>query len=193
MAGIVSKKHKFVFIHIPKTAGTSIMHNFDHLGKRRKKIMFKKLNKKECNYFKFAFIRNPWDRMVSNYFYAIKSPKKKKMENLYKEFNSCEDFLNGFDKKIDEYKPLSLFSQCYWLEDEDGNIKMDYIGKFENLPKDLKFICDKIKITPNTYLRHWNKSNHKHYSYYYNDETVNKIAKIYKRDIELGNYKYGKK
>lgn len=192
MPAIISDKHKFVFIHVPKTAGTSIANNILSNSKRKKGFTIKHLNKEEHDYFKFAFIRNPWDWLVSLYFYSNSTYSLKKPKKLiFYKFDSCEEFLEGFDKSKLMNITKQLFLQYWWLQDKNGDVKLDYIGRFENLQNDFDYVCNKIGIS-SIKLQHLNKSNHKHYSYYYNDKTIDKIAKIYKKDIELGNYKFEK-
>jgi len=204
MTVIISDKQKFIFIHVIKTAGTSIREAItpnikEHTimsGHHSIKEIWKDKYK---DYFKFAFIRNPWDRMVSNYFYFRRTNKSKHW--FTKAFNSCDEFLNGFDK-FDKFQ--AIYPQSYWLENEngdvkteylsseDGNIKMDFIGKFENLQNDFDYICNKINV-PLTKLPHMKETNYKHYSTYYNDKSIEKVANFYKKEIELGDYKFERK
>src|SRR5690606_33346091 len=99
-------KHKCIFIHIPKTAGSSIITALNGSVSKRQHLpwyIFQKSNpKKYEKYYKFAFVRHPVDRAVSAYNYLSKGGNEKndiiikQKLDKYKDFN---DFvINGLGK-----------------------------------------------------------------------------------------------
>tara|TARA_X000000950_G_C13565103_1_gene517174 strand:+ start:63 stop:626 length:564 start_codon:yes stop_codon:yes gene_type:complete len=186
---MISHKHKFIFIHINKCGGTTIDELFT--GKfqgHNKAFEYKKSNPTDFNkYFKFTFVRNPWDRVVSFYHYQI----KRKWD--YYPFNETIPF-DHFVKNwlIHMKKQTSLSTHpCYdWISDENDDLLIDFIGRFENLQNDFNVVCDKIGI-PHQQLPHKNKSKHKSYTEYYDDEAKEIVAEKYAKDIEYFDYEFG--
>ena len=195
---MISHKHKFIFIHIPKAGGTSI-ENFllsyhgiklnwqdkyplkKLSGKNRKQfvmgsgVQHKSISefaeKFQKKYFCFTFVRNPWDWFVSEYQYSIKLGLESGSFNQFIEMPHVERF---------HLKPQYTFI----------NENINFIGRFENLQEDFDIVCDKIGI-PKQQLPHINKSEHKHYTEYYDDETRQIVAEKYAKDIEYFGYKFG--
>ena len=127
------------------------------------------------NYFKFAFVRNSWDRVVSWYCF-----EKKKFTNKKRDLTDID-----FKQYIQNYKNIWAHGFQY-----ESTKCCDFIGRFENLQEDFNIICDKIKI-PRQELPHKNKTKHKHYTEYYDDETRQLVAEKYAKDIEYFGYKFG--
>lgn len=129
------------------------------------------------NYFKFAFVRNPWDRVVSAW----------KNRSSIEKF---EDFVNVLPAPKNH---TDLFwhtlPQCNHLYDDKDNLLVDKIYRVENLQEDLKEICEKFNLNY-TIIGKINSSNRKPYWEYYTDDMAEKISNIYKKDIEKFNYKY---
>ena len=186
---MVSHKHKYVFIHVPKTGGISIHHllktepaEMNHNGLS--------VHKFDEDYFKFMFVRNPWDRFVSCYNYFLKNGRNtledQKTGKLVQKYKTFQEFSINLPQIINQVKSINphFNQQIHWLEEG-----IDFIGRFENIQQDFDTICDKIGI-PQQKLPHKNKSKHKHYTEYYDDETKSIVAETYAKDIEHFGYKF---
>lgn len=132
------------------------------------------------NYFKFAFVRNPWDWQVSNFHYGLKK-KDLPSHNLFKNMKSFQEYIEW---KVVNDKKLQKDFVC----DEEGNIIVDYIGKMESIDKDFNHICNRLDI--NVRLPHINKTSHPNYNTIYNDQTRKLIEFHFKEDIQLFDYKF---
>ena len=185
---IVSKTYKFIFFHIPKTGGKSISDYIIRYGERVKGPHNFKCDEHR-KFFRFGFIRNPWDRFVSKYFY-FKNYGNKTCKNdihsgqIVNRFETFNEFVKNFDSIFNELRSLHWQPQVKYIAD-----RLDYIGRFETLQNDFDIICDKIGI-PQQHLPHKNKGEHKHYTEYYDDETRAIVARKYTQDIEYFGYEF---
>ena len=195
----LDKENKFIFMGNPKTALKSMTHGilYDRIIVRNKKNHKKDWHEKIDTYtiknieniFKFTFVRNPYDRTVSAFFFLkqIWQSKKHRKELIIKNDETFEDFI------INKFSVQGTGINLHFLPQHRfvtiNNIMfIDFIGKFENLTNDWKYVASKINANPN--LPHINKSNHKNYKDYYTEETKQIVAKIYEKDIKLFNYKF---
>jgi hypothetical protein len=137
------------------------------------------------NYFKFAFVRNPWDRAVSDWLWLMKESNifNHTLKNflLEERFFSTINHLNNKNGRKDHFSTQS----SYIFQDEKPAV--NFIGRFESLQKDFNTVCEKIGI-PQKKLAHTNKTTRKHYSEYYNNETIEIVAEKYSKDIENFGY-----
>ena len=177
---MIIDEHKAIFIHIPKNAGSSIETLFANNSFRiqpSKHADIYEIKRKFKNsynsYKKFTIIRNPYDKMVSWYFY-LKRNLGERYEVL--EFNEWIKDPSKFwhiDDPISYLKP-----QHEWIDDTVVLIK------YENLDKELnQFFNKKIELPI------INKSKHNHYLEYYNKESLTIIYDRYKEDFKKYNYK----
>lgn len=232
---MISHNHKCIFIHIPKAAGTSLIrvlsdppktdktdqlvlpfepdeNKFDPPPPHLRAYDYVKygLITKELfdSYFKFAFVRNPWDRIVSEYKYRMHAHRYSFKKYLFEHFPR--------PSWSDEY--CHVIPQYDFLHNEHGNMLVDFVGRFENLQKDFSYVCDKLNIETKT-LPHRNistsifnrrdnnliqilrsirnklsitqrRNTFERYKDYYDNESVDFVANIYRKDIEAFGYKF---
>jgi len=187
-----------LFIHIPKTAGTSVIRS---LMKKKEDLdiiyfghdpVWRKIPKKFLNhYFKFTFVRNPWDRVVSGFFYLSQHPRHQK---YYKKYNKDFDlFMKDFEAGLFPYDVVFKAQYKFLVYREFPSFKEvlvpDYIAHFESVQEDFNNLCKQFDIKPYQLL-HERKMKHKHYTEYYNDWSKEVVRKIYKKDIELLGYDF---
>ena len=202
-----------VFIHIPKTAGSYVMvalgferliypHRVktfkqkgmvsfghqDYLRLVRKGIVGKEFDESA---FKFAFVRNPFDRVVSHYFWTRKRhPDILPGSVIFLEFtrqlkviNEPHSILTGGNNKNLKWWRTNRF-KLQSIQTE--GINMDFIGHYERLDDDLKKVAKIIgvEIKPTPRIR---ATKHNPYYTYYNDESEDNVRQYYAKDfIEFG-------
>lgn len=188
---ITMNQKKIIFIHINKTAGTSILDNLKINKKQHydaKEIIEKIGYHKWIECYKFSFVRNPWDKVVSHYFYRVKTNQC----NMQSKKISFKDWVNityGSEKDLFYYDNKKMFqSQSDWLKDSKGEISIDFIGKFENLNKDFKKIQDYIGIQGS--LPHKNIGIKKDYRKMYDSKSFEIINNWFAEDIDKFNYSF---
>lgn len=203
---MISIENKFIFTHIGRTAGGSIELALNKYGQKKpheapyflnsnKAIQFTasqhwtSLEERlalgdsiwdQC--FKFTIVRNPWDRILSQY----KGHVTKEVPVL-----RFEEYLNISFKEKKSHDDMRFISPCMdWITDSNGNILVDYIGKFENLKEDFNIICKKINI-PDVALPHINKNRNKEsYRPYYTNKSAELVANAFAKDIMEFNYEF---
>lgn len=221
---LISHKYKFIFIHIQKTGGSSIeialrklddnaqneiAHHDDPndrlVGRHRFASDIKEYVGPEIwnSYFKFAFVRNPWARLVSWYnMIATRGPhvdtinKHRLWRYVLDNSHNLETFIKNCTGIVREpygEKRSCFFNQIDYLTDHNGNIIVDYIGQYEHLTSSFNEVIRRLtKGTTTIELPHRNRFGHRHYSRYYTDETRDIVSERFKRDIEMFGYKFKK-
>ena len=146
---LISHRYRYIFIAVPKTATTSIITALNEYGEvetvrpKHKTAMeaYQELPEEIWNtYYKFSFVRNPFDWVASWYFYRQRENFKnnKNRHHTYTGDISFSDFVRN-DKEWPN-------TQLEFLANDSGNILVDFIGRYENLDSDFNYICKKINI-----------------------------------------------
>ena len=212
---MINHDNKYVFIQIPKTGSDSVcstllhsynksrnmlsqLKNTDIFGGLGHHCSIKKLINKTGNnfdnYFIFTFVRNPYDRLVSEYLYIPKYLDAGRTCLTVNEGYDSRSFKNKFPTFTHYVKshpkiPFVSGHETSQKELVDGRA-FNFIGRFENIQEDFNYVCDKIGIERQQ-LQHRNKTTHKHYTEYYDEGTRQIVAEKYAKDIEYFGYKFG--
>jgi len=221
---IVSHSKKFIYFHIPKTGGSSISWNlidyisspYNNIDQIEQKPGWQRLThfdqkqhssysenilfcESHNDYFKFAFIRNPWDLTLSWFLATFRDYPDKITPTNFKYFllnylETYNPFLNPikFFKKYSfrGYRALNR-NQLSYVSDSQNVIKVDYIARFEKYDKEMNFILEKLNIK-NINKEKVNVANFWKIDYkdFYDKEGKNIIYKLFYDDINAFNYKY---
>lgn len=214
---LVLHNPNIIYVTVPKAANTSIKHRLfklyydvdlstsDESSQRVHNNSYGAACDKQFvidnrdKYISFTFVRNPWDRTVSLYNNKIKSPNGRGSRSIVKKHPELQIGM-PFDHFIKQLKKidvndmvnteLHLRSQHTWTHD-DGVQVPEFIGKVEDIDEQWPNLCRQLGLC-DAPLDKKNKSEQTKNSYkdYYNDETKQIIAEIYKTDIEIFNYEF---
>jgi hypothetical protein len=190
-------KSEVAFVHVPKTGGASILrfcrkHGIsviNHNIRDKNRVSLTDFKSLQPTCFTFCFVRNPWDRLVSTYFYLKNGGNKeedRKDAELYLPQADFRSFVLDAFKSERVFEQMHLRPQYTWLSNKQGLI-VDNIGRFEDLQGSFNTVCSLIKL-PNYRLPHKNKSNHKPYRNYYDAEMWEIVRSAYEKDVELFGY-----
>lgn len=196
---IILENKKLVYLVISKTGNSSIKTTFiesnvpDNYSIHRKDwhIVYT-LNDDMKNYYKFTFVRNPFDRLVSCYVSKYHEDQKRGMKlrfshylfGVIKKDKGFDNFVKNV-LRIPTFLADDHFIRQYALVYKNGKSLVDYIGKFENMKEDFEAIKQKFKLSD---LPHFNKSKKGNWMDYYTLETAKLVYNHYKKDIEIFGY-----
>lgn len=207
------RKNGFWFVDVPRTSSTAIKIELANTygaayGKRNvlepgygSKSYFKgHLTAQEAkallteevwrNLFTFTMVRNPWDRMVSLYCFRLKrehlSPdisfKEYVLQLKSPRYRAADSMHSG---------PAFYYGAAEYVLDKQGNIMVDYIGKYETRDVSIREISQRINCPQLGKLcLQKAKPSERHYSSYYDAETRKLIAEVYAQDIEIFDYEF---
>lgn len=214
---MIGLKYRFLFMHLPKTAGNSIQNilrqysedeifvekakqdGVERFGvrsqfgtkKHSRLFEYKKMLSSEIynSLFKFTIVRNPWDRIVSRYSF----------KHMEKDVGNKTDIQAIGEAPFDRNEFIKTILSTPTLESfllenpPDGKMDflddtdLDYIIRFENLQKDFDVVCAKIGV-PHALLPVRNKSRHGDFRKYYDAETRDLVYRQHRNEIDCFGY-----
>ena len=213
---LVSHKHRFAFVHVPKTGGCSISQALQPYGDRVMRFWMNRWLDRigiHVNHyappemkrfrlhtpadtlrrqlpaddfarlFKFAFVRNPWDLLVSYFHYLVSSPRHHRRARA--------TGLASFEGYVDYELRRDKISQSRMLCDRHGRLLVDHVARFESLHEDFDRICGWLGV-PAT-LPHVNRTvahDRRDYRTYYTPRLAARVAEHFAEDIERFGYTF---
>jgi hypothetical protein len=206
---IISHQHRFIFAAVPKTGTHSVRQALrEHMSAEdieqvglfvNKRFPYEALAALKhghlgldqvrpylgeaafAGYFKFAFVRNPFDRFVSYCAFMTRAndafnqrPQQVMREVLFRT-RPMEHIL---------FRP-----QHELLVDAAGALLTDQVGRVEQMQASYDAICARIGI-PSRPLEQVNSSRRGDYRQYYDQPLIDGVAELYRRDLELFDYQF---
>ena len=136
-------------------------------------------------YYKFAFVRNPWDWQVSMYHFLLQETANPRYEQV-KALAGFEEFLEWVIATPNPYPRGATQAQSEMITNAAGEIITDFVGRYETLADDFAHVCRKLAIE--AALPHLNQTRHRAYRSYYNQRTQKLVADYFQADIERFGY-----
>ena len=208
---MISCEHRCIFIHIPKTGGSSLenliwpetperprrvedlwmgfvdkFHNKYQTGGLQH--LTARLVRQEVGetvfdrYFKFAFVRNPWDKVISQFTFMQKRKDLRSFIGM-----GQRDCLKRYLELIARKPHVQWLPQIDFLYDEDGSCMVDYIGRFEQFPTSVEHILRRLAL-PAGAIPHEKRGARGRYQDYYDAESQAMVEALYAADIERFGY-----
>jgi hypothetical protein len=206
---IISHLHEFIFVPVPKTGTHSVRQALRrHLGPddleqvrlfTDKRFPYAELAAVDHGhlsiaqvrphvgstiverYFKFAFVRNPFDRFVSYCAFMTRQHG-----------GFLRDPQGTMHRYLFESRPTShvhFQSQASLLTDEQGRIEVDFIGRVENMQASYDMVCRKLGL-PSQTLDKINSSTRSDYRQYYDASLIKGVTDLYREDLALFGYAF---
>ncbi len=204
---MIDHPRRFLFVHVPKTGGTSIELAFDPEAERRN-VRRKHWTARQYRrrypirfrrYFKLALVRNPWDLVLSQYRYLWHSghewPRRWRartripLEWSFAEWLKSEPFQRSSPRSPSLAGRGRPAQQLDWITDRQGRVIVDHVGRFEGLAQEFEALCARLGLEALP-LGHALRSERGDYRSYYDAPGREIVARKYSRDIDFFGYRF---
>jgi len=198
-------EHRCIFVHLPKTAGVSVARGlFGGLGGGHSHIGLYQIvfsEREFHNYFKFTFVRNPWDRLLSAYEFlrdgGMDEADRRWAEQHGRHFDDFDDFVRGWVNEENVLSYIHFVPQYRFLcAPFSRRILVDSIGRFEQLESDFDLVCRRLGLT-GVQLPHHNRGpragERRDLREHYTLAARRIVERVYRTDIELFGYSFDAK
>jgi len=193
---IISRKCKLLFVHIQKTGGLSLQQILMRQTPDAKiwhghhsdiRLAEAELGEALADYYTFAFVRNPWDRIVSWYSMV----EQTNMGRLsVRDAMVSVPFCRFIRRHIwQRPHPIIAKPQVDYLVGANGQRLVDNIYRFEQYADECRRLCDRTGLDASQ-IPYKNTSNHQHYSTYYDAETQQIVAARFAADCQAFGYTF---
>lgn len=207
---LINDNSKFIFFHLYKCGGMSmrkfIQENSEETYEiqgghslpidMKRQFEYEGNQKKYDDYFKFTFIRNPFDFMISVLFYA------KTYSDHYMHYDAVNMdverfipyYMNFRDVNLQQEREMFGSNRVVTFKDwliKDGQLLVDFVGKLENINEDLKVVSEKIGIDSSEIpFINENNNRSKDYRQYYNSNSKKMIEKYFGWELDYFKYTF---
>ncbi len=130
--------------------------------------------------FRFAFVRNPWDRLVSRHAYLLRKKEHPRHDFVHR--------LGSFEAYLKWEIQRGKMHQHSYVTDRQGRLLTDFIGYYERLADDFDEVTRRLGVA--AVLPPPNRSPHRDYRDCYTESTRDLVGKAFARDIDLFGYKF---
>jgi hypothetical protein len=192
------RERRCIYIHVPKTGGTSIKAllcqgpNPSHATLFHYSVLFPPAEFK--TFFKFGFVRNPWDRVYSSYTYLIAGGKNEQDRGFGKrillKYRDFEDFVLHGLHKHEVRGHIHFLPQWQFLSIRSGMMPIDFIGYYESLPQDFAFAARRIGLPEELPWNNRTQGREVSYKAAYTPAMKQRVAEVYAQDIALFGYEF---
>lgn len=175
------------FVHIPKVAGSA----FNEIIKENQDKLSYIPHMRVVDIKKLAFVRNPYDRIVSAYFYLKGGGGGTELDMGYKDivdvYANFKEFVLSISKDALHERIVHLRPMSYFLCDDKGNIVVDRVFKVEDVDAIDSFLSE-IGVSARLSETRVNESGHGSSVNYLDKEIVESINSVYRTDFDLFSY-----